>query len=189
MSIQLENYYEKINTECDLQGNPILDLCAYKIDEVGKNSLKYKLCKNDLKSCDYMLVNSSSLFFIEFSDLYEQLSGLKDKENIILSSDIQESNIDILKNSKMILKPKQIIKDELMSKIADTLNLFTLIIKKTNISEDNKEKEQKFYICLCKIVSSDIILFDNILRDIKRKYRTLIDVDMFEYIYLESKIS
>ncbi len=52
--MDLNSFIENINTECGMIGNPILPIQAIKIDAEGKESLKYKLCKNELKSCDYI---------------------------------------------------------------------------------------------------------------------------------------
>ncbi len=186
--MNLDLFTEVINTECSLLGNPSLTIEAIKIDAEGTESLKYKLCKNELKSCDYIKFTENKIYFIEFSDLYEQLSNLKILTNAINNSNISATEKEALKRNKVIIKEPTVIKNELQSKISESLLLFQLISNECNITA-HTEKNKVFFIALCKTMIADIIMFDRILREIQKKFQTIIHVEMMIYLKLENYIT
>ena len=185
--MSLDLFIENINTECSLLGNPTLNIKAIKVDAEGTESLKYELCKNELKSCDYIKFTDNKTYFIEFSDLYEQLNSLKSLSSSISNSNINENEKKALQRNKVIIKEPAVIKNELQSKISESLLLFNLISKTYNIAE-HLEKDKLFFIGLCKIIIADTIIFDRILREIQKKFRTVIDIEMMIYLDLENYI-
>ena len=185
--MNLDSFIEEINTECSMIGNPSLSIQAIKIDAEGTNSLKYELCQNELKSCDYIKFTENKTYFIEFSDLYEQLSNLRILSNAIDNSNISNDEKIALKRNKVINKEPTVIKNELQSKISESLLLFQLISEKYDINE-HIEKNKIFLIALCKTVRSDIIMFDCILREIQIKFRTVINIEMMIYLEIEDYI-
>ncbi len=186
--IDLDLFIEEINTECSMIGSPSLSMRAIKVDAEGTESLKYKLCQNSLKSCDYIKFTENKIYFIEFSDLYEQLSSLLGLSSAINNSDLSATEKRNLQKNKIIIKAPTVIKNELQSKISETLNLFTLISDECDIDE-HTVKNKIFFIALCKIVIADIIMFDTILREIQKKFKTIIHVEMKEYLKLENYIT
>ena len=186
--MNLDLFIEEVDTECNMLGNPSIPIQAIKVDSEGTNSLKYKLCKNELKSCDYIKFTDNKIYFIEFSDLYEQLNNLRTLSNAIDNSNISDDEKTALNRYKVILKEPAVIKNELQSKISESLLLFQLISDNYNITE-HIEKNKIFFIALCKIVIADSIIFDRILREIQKKFRTVISVEMMEYIKLENYIN
>ncbi len=185
--MNLDLFIEEINTECSMFGNPSLSIQAIKVDAEGTNSLKYKLCQNALKSCDYIKFTENKTYFIEFSDLYEQLNNLRTLSNAINNSNISDDEKIALNRNKVINKEPTVIKNELQSKISESLLLLQLISEHYDITE-HMEKNKIFFIALCKTVISDIIMFDRILREIQKKFQTVISVEMMEYIKLEDYI-
>jgi hypothetical protein len=185
--MNLDLFVEEINTECSMLGNPSLSIQAIKVDAEGVNSLKYKLCQNELKSCDYIKFTESKIYFIEFSDLYEQLNNLRTLSTAIRNSNISDNEKIALNRNKVIIKEPTVIKNELQSKISESLLLFQLIADNCDITE-HIEKNKIFFIALCKTVIADIIMFDRILREIQKKFRTVINVEMMEYLKLEDYI-
>jgi hypothetical protein len=182
--LNLDLFIEDINTECSMLGNPSLSIQAIKVDAEGENSLKYRLCQNELKSCDYIKFTENKTYFIEFSDLYEQLKNLRVLSNAISNSNISDSEKRALNEKKVIIKEPTVIKNELQSKISESLLLFQLIADNYDITA-HMGKNKIFFIALCKILISDIIMFDRILREIQNKFRTVINIEMMEYIKLE----
>jgi len=186
MSLSL--FIENMNTECSLLGNPVIPIAAIKVDGEGDGSLKYLLCENRLKSCDYVKFTNNNICFIEFSDFYEQLSALKVMTAPLLSSSITPDELQALRKNKLVIKPENVIKNEVQTKISETLHLFQLMCAKYPIAE-HIAKNKIFIIALCKIVISDIILFDTLLREIKRKFNSIIDIEMFLYTDLENYLT
>lgn len=185
--MNLDSFKEYINTECSMLGNPSLPIEAIKVDAEGTESLKYKLCKNGLKSCDYIKFTENKIYFIEFSDLYEQLSNLRALSEAIKNLNMSDEEKTALKHNKLIIKEPKAIKNELQSKISESLHLFQLISDNYDISR-HLAKNKIFFIALCKIVIADIIIFDKILREIQKKFRTVINVEMMIYFELEKYI-
>ena len=66
--------------------------------------------------------------------------------------------------------------------------LFDLISDNYDVIE-HMEKNKIFFIALCKTVIADIIMFDRILREIQKKFRTVIQVEMKTYLQLEDYIT
>ena len=190
--MSLEQFTENIKTECSMINHPILSIQAIKVDGVEENSLKNTLCNNSLKSCDYIKFTDNEICFIEFSDFYEQLNNLITENNHIKNSNISAENKRSLVRKKIIIKPQNVIKNEIQNKISETILLFDLICKNYPISK-HQNKDKEFIICLCKIIPQHSILFDNILREIRKKFKYTICIDMFIYselkAYLGDKIS
>lgn len=180
--VNLNKFSENITTECSLIGNPTISISAIKIDGEGKDSLKYQLCQNFLKSCDYIKFTNNEICFIELSDFYEQLDLLNVRYTTI-SGSISEIEQEVLLKSKIIMKPQDVIKSEIISKISETMFLFDLIVDNYSV-EEHVEKNKEFLICFCKIISHHSILFDRILRTLQDKFKNL-EIDMFEYTRLE----
>lgn len=185
--MNLDLFTEVINTECSILGNPSLTIEAIKLDAEGVESLKYKLCQNGLKSCDYIKFTHNKTYFIEFSDLYEQLNNLRTLSSAITNSNMSDDEKAALKRNKVIIKEPTVIKNELQSKISESLLLFQLISDNYDITE-HIEKNKIFFIALCKTMIADIIMFDNILREIQKKFRTVIHIEMMIYLELENYI-
>jgi hypothetical protein len=153
----LSQFTENMETECNMIGSPIIPINAIKVDGSGNTSLKYILCCNSLKSCDYIKFTQNEICFIEFSDFYEQLTNLIDENQDLTNSNISSENIENLIRKKIVIKPKNVIKNELQNKISETILLFDLICNKYSISA-HKNKNKEFIICICKIIASHSIL-------------------------------
>jgi len=186
--LNLEPFIENMNTECGMIGNPIIPIKAIKIDGNGSDSLKYKLCENSLKSCDYIKFTDNDICFIEFSDYYEQLKYLKNISTSVSNSNIAEDDLKTLMKNKVLIKEPNVIKNELQSKISETLLLFQVMVEECAISE-HLNKNKIFIISLCKIIVSDIIVFDRLLRELQKKFKLIIDIELFIYLDVESFIT
>jgi hypothetical protein len=185
--MSLEQFNEEIDTECSLIGSPTIPIDAIRIDGAGGASLKFLLCKNSLKSCDYLKFTENKIIFIEFSDFYEQINNLTETNSIITNLEISEDNMQALLKRKLIIQPKDVIKEEIQSKISETLLLFELIKNNYDIKE-HLNKKLIFLVCLCKVIDSHSVLFDNILRSLQKKFKHNIEIDMFIFTELETYI-
>jgi hypothetical protein len=186
MSLTL--YIEDMQTECFLQSKPIIPIKAIKVDGEGVTSLKFVLCENALKSCDYIKFTDHEICFIEFSDFYEQLSYLNNINTPLLSSSMTPNELKALQKNKIVIKPGAAIKAEIQTKIAETLLVFDLVCKQYPIPE-HLSKSKIFIISLCNIIISDSIIFDTILREIQKKFKAILLVEMFLYSELEKYIT
>ena len=186
--MNLTQYTEYMQTECSLQGNPILTIEAIKVDGSDDNSLKKLLCDNSLKSCDYIKFTNNEICFIEFSDFYEQLSNLEKKYEEIETSNITFEDIKYLQKRKLIISPNNTVKIEIQNKIAETILLYDLICTNCSVSE-HEDKNKEFLICLCSITGQYSILFDNILRELQKKFNLNISIKMLIYSRLEHYIN
>jgi hypothetical protein len=118
---------------------------------------------------------------------------LKPGNNVLPPMNVDTSILDItpkvLKNDYevLIIQPKDVIKEEIQSKISETLLLFELIKNNYDIKE-HLNKNLIFLVCLCKVINSHSVLFDKILRSLQNKFKHNIEIDMFIYTELETYI-
>lgn len=156
MSIQLSDYEENINTECD-ENEQTLTIKAIRID--GKKGLKYKLGCGALKSCDYMKDEQDCCLLLEISDLKRQHDNLT-KEHEQLTPRLSEK-----------YKPEKIIQQELRIKYTDTLTILCQLEKQTSF----KDKDKKVYlIALCTNSMADVVMFQKLGDNIKSNLKTLV---------------
>ena len=163
--MKLLDYREKIKTECNLIGNPILNVQAIKIDGTVKGLKQQLGCKSQ-KSCDYFKRNKF-LYFIEVSDFNQQL-------------------IDLSKKS-LSKSEKTYIKMEVKLKLSDTLLIYEELLKKSKINSRNKVLKKKALLAVCSEKISDIIAFANLERELTRSYcpTHFVQVKVIPYISLE----
>jgi len=146
--MSLLKYRERIHTECNLIGNPILNVMALKIDANSK-SLKQKCGCKHLKSCDYFKRKKSNFYFIEISDFHAQLVNLKS-----ILSDKEASKI---------------IKNEIRLKLSETLLLHNKLKEKFNLTNNGNLKNRAL-LTVCKSSVSDIVGFAHLSRELSKHY-------------------
>lgn len=163
--MSLLKYRERIHTECNLLGNPILNIKAIKIDNSVKGLKQQLGCKSQ-KSCDYLKKNKY-LYFIEVSDFHQQLINLG--------------------NAKLSKDEKTYIKMEVKLKLSDTLLIYEELLKKNYINEKNKALKKKVLLAVCRERESDIIAFANLERELTRSYcpTHFVQIKVIPYIFLE----
>ena len=161
----LSNFYQKIDTECSLINNPILNIKAIKLD-ANTNSLKNKLFSKSLKSCDYFKRKKDSIYFLELSDFNSQLELLSDK------STPKEA--------------KKYIQMEVRLKISDTLLIYYQLLDKYNIKDKNYLKK-KVLLVICRNNIRDIQNIDRIMRQFTSHYcpTHLSSIKVISYTELE----
>lgn len=184
--MDLNSFSENMETEC--RNEPFtISISAIKVDGSGNNSLKFRLCKNSLKSCDYIKLMENNILFIEFSDYYAQLENVRRARTYISERNISEPNLKTLKKRKILVDNGDVINNEIQNKISETLLLFQLIIKECNIAE-HIDKNKIFIIALCEIIRSDSRVFDFIGRKLEEKFESIIDIKFLESEELEQFI-
>jgi hypothetical protein len=175
--MNLFEYLEFINTECTLisSPSPILAKKAIKLDGNPPNGLKHRIGLGTLKSCDYIKFNKNEILFIEFSDLCEQLRNL----NSSLST------VSGIVPCRLVTTPVDIIKTELQQKISETKHIFNSLSKTLGLSNN---KQEIFIIVMCKQINTDIIFFDKIVRDLRRKFSSLFQIELYSLNTLPSSL-
>lgn len=172
--MRLRQYVERMQTECDLLGNPQLMRKAIKVD--GTKGLKYYLTQDSLKSCDYLKLQKKHMIFIEFSDLNQQFIDLSQKEqqrdNALYSASVP------FYSKKMFPKSIDIIHDEINQKISETLVLMTIMEQKFNLS-NNVHRTKNFIMGICSAHPRDVQIFDSISRKIMTKYQHILNRVVF----------
>jgi len=150
--MQLLKYREKINTECTLLSNPppILSIKAIKIDGTPKG-LKHKVGCRHLKSCDYFRQKKENFYFIEISDFYQQLLNLK-------------------KTKKHEEAVKE-IKNEVHSKLSETLLIYQQLQNYFKFNEKKALLKKKTFLVTCQERKSDSLVFAKLQREFEKKYQ------------------
>ena len=146
--MNLLKYRERIHTECNLIGNPILNVRAIKIDANIK-SLKQKCGCKHLKSCDYFKRKKENFYFIEISDFHAQLNNLK----------------SVLSNKEA----SKIIKNEIRLKLSETLVLHNKLKEKFDLTR-NQDLKNRALLTVCKTSISDIVGFAHLSRELSKHY-------------------
>jgi len=163
--MSLLKYRERIHTECNLLGNPILNVMALKIDANSK-SLKQKCGCKHLKSCDYFKRKKSNFYFIEISDFHAQLVNLKS-----ILSDKEASKI---------------IKNEIRLKLSETLLLHNKLKEKFDLGK-NKSLQNRALLVVCKNSIADIVGFSHLSGELSKHYcpEHFSEIKVIPYIALE----
>ena len=146
--MSLLKYRERIHTECNLIGSPILNVRAIKID-ANRKSLKQKCGCRHLKSCDYFKRKKGNFYFIEISDFHAQLDNLKQ-----VLSDKEASKI---------------IKNEIRLKLSETLVLHNKLKEKFDLTH-NQNLKNRALLTVCKSSLSDIVGFAHLSRELSKHY-------------------
>jgi len=162
----LSSFYQKIDTECNLINNPILDIKAIKVD-ANKNSLKDKLLSKNLKSCDYFKRKKDSIYFLELSDFNRQL--------------------EMLSKNTTPKEAKKYIQMEVRLKISDTLLIYYQLLDKYNIKDKNYLKK-KVLLIICLNNIRDIQNIDRIMRQLTSHYcpTHLLSIKVIPYTELKN---
>lgn len=160
MSINLNYSEEYMDPEF---GAGSLSIKGVKLD--GNNGVKARNGLHQLKSTDYLVQRNGECIFIEFSDLVSQMSNLKALENRNAKDKVlQEYWLSKLtekcSEKKLIKLINNIIRNELLSKIKDSLLLINWI-------GYNKCNTYVYYIVVKDFEHDSVIYLDVLKNEVK----------------------
>lgn len=171
--MQLRNYCEYINTECDNSNSPILAVKALKLD--GKNSLKESLQLANVKTCDYLRRKQGKALLIECSNLVRQVANESEYYNQAQQA-VAGQDRQLRKQVEKRFDPESRIREEMRYKCIHSLLLLHRLADRLGFRLDHKfSNGVVFIIAICTESKADVMAFQGLVTKLKPTLQGIAD--------------